>query len=107
MAGAGRRRRGPSTYHAPGRGAAGRRRATALRATGDEHPVVSLHEHAFRFPADTGDLREYVREGRCYTAYEALAASNLDAVFDMYLDGLSGVRTERGRSRRATTWSTT
>ncbi|PSQ60293.1 peptidase M19 [Halobacteriales archaeon SW_7_71_33] len=62
----------------------------------DEHPVVSLHEHAFRFPADMGDLREYVREGCCYTAYEALAASNLDAVFDMHLDGLSGIRTERG-----------
>ncbi len=62
----------------------------------DDHPVVSLHEHAFRFPADMAELQSYVREGRCYTAYEALAASNLDCVFDMHLDGLSGIRTKRG-----------
>jgi membrane dipeptidase len=62
----------------------------------EEHPVVSLHEHAFRFPTDMDDLDEYVREGRCYTAYEALAESNLDCVFDMHLDGLSGIHTRRG-----------
>ncbi len=61
-----------------------------------DHPVVSLHEHAFHFPADMADLSAYVREGRCYTAYEALAASNVDAVFDMHLDGLSGIRTKKG-----------
>jgi membrane dipeptidase len=62
----------------------------------DEHPVVSLHEHAFHFPADVGELRAYVREGRAHTAYEALAESNLDCVVDMMLDGLSGVHTKRG-----------
>ncbi|PSQ19155.1 peptidase M19 [Halobacteriales archaeon QS_8_69_26] len=61
-----------------------------------ESTVVSLHEHAFRFPADVEETPEYVREGRTHTAYEHLAESPLDAVFDMHLDGLSGIHTKEG-----------
>jgi membrane dipeptidase len=59
--------------------------------------VVSLHDHAFRFPADVhADIWDYVREGRIHTAYEYLAETPLDAVFDMQLDGLSAVHSKHG-----------
>jgi membrane dipeptidase len=61
-----------------------------------ETPVISLHEHAFRFPADLERIDEYVREGRCHTGYEFLADSPLDGVFDMHLDGLSGIHSKNG-----------
>jgi membrane dipeptidase len=59
--------------------------------------VISLHDHAFRFPADIdADLRDYVREGRIHTAYDYLAETSLDAVFDMQFDGLSTVHSLNG-----------
>lgn len=59
--------------------------------------VLSLHDHAFRFPADIDeDLFDYIREGRIHTAYEFLAETSLDAVFDMQLDGLSSVHSLHG-----------
>lgn len=59
--------------------------------------ILSLHEHAFQFPADIdGDLFDYIREGRIHTAYEFLAETGLDAVFDMQLDGLSSVHSLHG-----------
>ncbi|MFB6187164.1 MAG: dipeptidase [Halobacteriaceae archaeon] len=62
----------------------------------DDH-VISLHDHAFRFPADIQkDILDYVREGRIHTAYEYLAETPLDAVFDMQLNGLSSVHSLNG-----------
>ena len=59
--------------------------------------VVSLHDHAFKFPRDVkADIWNYVREGRIHTAYEWLAETPLDAVFDMQLDGLSSVHSKHG-----------
>ena len=59
--------------------------------------VLSLHDHAFQFPADIDeDLFDYIREGRIHTAYEFLAETPLDAVFDMQLDGLSTVHSLHG-----------
>ncbi len=59
--------------------------------------VVSLHDHPFYFPEDVHeDIWTYVREGRVHTAYEPLARTPLDAVFDMQLDGLSGIHSQHG-----------
>jgi len=59
--------------------------------------VISLHDHPFFFPEDVSeDLWEYIREGRAQTAYEHLAQTSLDAVFDMHLDGLSGIHSKHG-----------
>lgn len=69
-------------------------RVSALVAN---EPVVSLHDHPFFFPDDISeDLWTYIREGRVATAYEALAETPLDAVFDMHLDGLSGIHSKHG-----------
>ena len=59
--------------------------------------VISLHDHPFFFPKDVSeDIWEYIREGRAQTAYEHLAQTPLDAVFDMHLDGLSGIHSKHG-----------
>lgn len=55
-------------------------RAAELAA---ENVVFSLHDHPVYVPKDmVANFRAYSREGRLFTAYDALAASNLDAVFD-------------------------
>ena len=70
--------------------------ATRVRELTDD-TVLSLHDHAFQFPADLdADLFDYIREGRIHTAYEFLAETSLDAVFDMQLDGLSSVHSLHG-----------
>jgi membrane dipeptidase len=61
-----------------------------------DNTVVSLHEHAFYFPEDLDRLHEYCREGRAHTAYDALAQSNLDAVFDWHFDGVLRVHSKNG-----------
>jgi len=62
-----------------------------------ENAVVSLHDHPFFFPEDVhADIWNYVREGRVHTAYEFLSRTPLDAVFDMHLDGLSGIHSKHG-----------
>ena len=68
-------------------------RAARLAA---ENTVVSMHEHAFYFPEDVSEVDAYCREGRAYTAYDALAESNLDAVFDWHLDGVLRMHSKNG-----------
>jgi len=59
--------------------------------------IVSLHEHAFSFPEHIQEETwDYVRQGRVFTPYEYLAESNLDGIFDMHLDGLSGIHSREG-----------
>lgn len=63
----------------------------------EEATIVSLHEHAFSFPEHViEETDDYVREGRVFTPYAYLAQSNLDGVFDMHLDGLSGIHSREG-----------
>ena len=52
----------------------------------DQEIVVSLHDHTFIIPEDTDEIFEYVREGRCHTAYEALSLSHVDILFENFLD---------------------
>lgn len=58
--------------------------------------MVSLHEHVGVFPATIAETPEYVREGRMATAYEGLAASWWDAVFDNLLDGICTIESKGG-----------
>ena len=50
--------------------------------------LVSMHEHLCVFPEAIEDTPHWVREGRCATAFEGLAAGHWDAVFDNLLDGI-------------------
>jgi membrane dipeptidase len=62
----------------------------------NDFPVISLHEHVGLFPRSVADTPEYVREGRMSTAFEALALSPLDAVFDNLLNGLCQIHSPNG-----------
>lgn len=58
--------------------------------------VMDLHAHPDISPADTYEIRELDQEGRNFLAYEALAMSGLDCVFDNMMDGSSFVNTKHG-----------
>ena len=58
---------------------------------------ISLHDHAMTIPNDlSGELFEYLREGREKMAYEGLAHSYLDCVFDNLMSGLSTITSKGG-----------
>jgi len=61
-----------------------------------EHPMVSMHEHLGGFPREIGLSPEYAREGRMGTAFEALAQSGWDAVFDNLMDGVCRIHSKSG-----------
>ncbi len=58
--------------------------------------TISLHEHAGVFPHDVRETPAYVRAGRMATAFEGLANSCWDAVFDNLLDGVCAIRSHGG-----------
>ena len=58
--------------------------------------MISLHEHPHLFPARADQIRAYDSEGRVHTAYEALADSWWDCVFDNFLDGAACITSKNG-----------
>ena len=61
-----------------------------------EFVFISLHDHPVVFPEDLSQIFEYAREGREYTAYEALSQSYLDCVFDNLMDGTCTITSKSG-----------
>lgn len=57
---------------------------------------VSMHEHAGVFPARIRETPEYARHGRMATAFEGLAASWWDCVFDNLMDGICMIHSSVG-----------
>lgn len=62
----------------------------------EQNIVISLHDHAFILPEDVGEIREYHRAGRDWTAYEGLSVSGLDAIFDAFMDGTAMITSKAG-----------
>jgi membrane dipeptidase len=58
--------------------------------------VMDLHAHPDISPLDPNQNRDFDREGRNVLAYEALAMSGLDCVFDNMMDGSSFINTKNG-----------
>jgi len=58
--------------------------------------VIDLHAHVDISPEDISRVREFDREGRNFLAYEALAMSGLDCVFDNMMDGSCFINTKHG-----------
>ena len=58
--------------------------------------LISLHEHLGSFPRDIHRTPDYVREGRVFTPFEALAQSDWDCVFDNLLDGICRIESRTG-----------
>ena len=64
-----------------------------------ENVYLSLHDHPTLFPRrvdNLDDIYNVMRNGREMTAYEALAYSNLDCVFDNQLDGVNIISSPGG-----------
>ncbi|HHY27172.1 MAG TPA: diguanylate cyclase, partial [Desulfitobacterium dehalogenans] len=62
----------------------------------DKNVIISLHEHPTIMPEDINELIPYEREGREATAFEGLAYSCLDAVFDNMMDGTCVISSKAG-----------
>jgi len=62
----------------------------------EENLVISLHDHCFVSPKDLSRFLEFRRYGREYTAYEGLAQSGLDCVFDAMMDGTAMITSRAG-----------
>ncbi len=58
--------------------------------------IMDLHAHPDISPEDPHQIRAMDREGRNFIAYEALAQSGLDCVFDNMMDGSSFINTKHG-----------
>ena len=58
--------------------------------------VIDLHAHPDISPENPYEIRDMDREGRNFLAYEALAKSGLDCVFDNMMDGSSFINTKNG-----------
>ena len=64
-----------------------------------KYPYISLHDHPVYFPKDMSDLNrtyDVLRSGRQACAYDALAESGLDCVFDNLLDGCNIISSPGG-----------
>jgi membrane dipeptidase len=62
----------------------------------DKSVVISLHDHPSMMPADVTRSREHNRNGRQFTAYEALSRSGMDAFFDNFMDGAAYITSAAG-----------
>ena len=51
--------------------------------------IIALHDHTFSLPKDMSRFWDWAQQGRSGTAFEGLAASCLDAVFDNLMDGFA------------------
>lgn len=58
--------------------------------------MISLHEHLGVFPDPITLTPEYVRHGRMVTAFDGLAASAWDCVFDNLMDGICTIHSRTG-----------
>lgn len=67
-----------------------------LERIADTCIFISMHEHAGVFPDRIEETPEYVHHGRMATAFEGLAASYWDAVFDNLMDGICTIHSRSG-----------
>lgn len=58
--------------------------------------LISLHEHLGLFPDPVDKTPDYVREGRMSSAFEGIAGSYWDCVFDNLMDGICHIESKRG-----------
>ena len=62
----------------------------------EEDYMVSMHEHTFIMPENLQEFYEFRRQGRDWTAYEALSQSGLDVIFENFMDGTAMVTSQAG-----------
>lgn len=57
---------------------------------------IAFHEHPVYFPADMRQATAYNHDGRAFCAYDALAHSYIDCVFDNMMDGMANITSKSG-----------
>ncbi|MBN2047709.1 MAG: membrane dipeptidase [Anaerolineaceae bacterium] len=57
---------------------------------------IALHEHPVYFPKEIGLTPAYNRDGREFCAYDALAKSYIDCIFDNMMDGTCQITSKNG-----------
>ena len=62
----------------------------------DRGLVISLHDHPFVVPEDVAEIFEFRRCGRDWTGYEGLAISQMDVIFDNFMDGTAMITSREG-----------
>jgi membrane dipeptidase len=62
----------------------------------EDNVIVSVHDHTSVFPEDLSLFFEYVRHGREWTGYEALATSGIDILFENFMDGTAMITSSAG-----------
>jgi membrane dipeptidase len=67
-----------------------------VRTLAETSLFVSMHEHLGVFPERIEETPEYARHGRMATAFEGLAASYWDCVFDNLMDGICRIHSSSG-----------
>lgn len=67
-----------------------------VRTIMEEDYMVSMHEHTFIMPENLQEFYEFRRQGRDWTAYEALSESGLDVIFENFMDGTAMVTSQAG-----------
>lgn len=70
----------------------------------ENNTVVSLHDHPTLLPKNMDEIISYKREGRAFTAYQALSQSGLDVVFDNLMDGTNLITSKNGWKWRDTVY---
>lgn len=58
--------------------------------------MISMHDHPNLFPTDIEQSPDYVRDAHVATAYEGLAHSAWDCVFDNLMDGICAIESPSG-----------
>ncbi|WP_240417237.1 dipeptidase [Paenibacillus periandrae] len=69
---------------------------TRVQRIFDKHVIVSMRDHGFMMPARFDDIDDYCRNGYTAFAYEGLAKSGLDVVFDNFMDGIMNITSKMG-----------
>jgi len=67
-----------------------------LKKLMEENIFIALHEHPTYFPKNIAETKQYNRDGREFCAYDALAESYLDCVFDNMMDGTCQITSKNG-----------
>jgi membrane dipeptidase len=70
--------------------------AERVAAIFDRDPIVSIHEHTAVFPEDPKEIFDYARQGRQVTGYAGLARSDIDVVFENFMDGTALITSKAG-----------
>ena len=62
----------------------------------DDSLIINLHEHPTVIPKDLNKLKDYERDGREVTGFEALSQSIIDVIFDNMMDGTCIIHSKSG-----------